>query len=124
MNKFFNFFKDSYGIDKFSKYIFGLGLILMISRLTQIAGFALIIYAIWRSISRNKYKRYQELQAFENYLLIIKQRYYSLKLKFNDFRKYKVFKCPKCSQKLRVPRKSGKVTITCKKCGSQFKGKA
>ena len=35
-------------------------------------------------------------------------------------RKYKVFICPTCKQKLRVPRGKGKISISCPKCGTSF----
>lgn len=37
---------------------------------------------------------------------------------------YKYFKCPTCSAKLRVPKKKGRITITCPKCRTSFKGKS
>lgn len=124
LEKFAYYFKDSYGFDKLSKYLYIAGLILSISRFTSILGLALILYGTWRTFSRNKYKRYQELSIFENYLSILKQNYYRYKTSAVDFRDYKIFKCPNCSQKLRIPRKKGKVVITCKKCGTEFKGKS
>ncbi len=33
---------------------------------------------------------------------------------------YKVFKCPKCKQKLRVPRGKGKIRIICRRCTHEF----
>ena len=30
------------------------------------------------------------------------------------------FRCPKCHQKVRVPRGKGKIQITCPKCGEKF----
>jgi hypothetical protein len=101
-----------------------LGIILTAGRYTAIFGYALVIYGAWRSISKNKYKRRQELVVFENFLLIIRQKYYKIKRSISEFRSYKIFKCPNCSQKLRVPRKKGNVTITCKKCNTEFKGKS
>ena len=35
-------------------------------------------------------------------------------------KKYKVFICPTCKQKLRVPRGKGKISISCPKCGTSF----
>ena len=35
-------------------------------------------------------------------------------------RTYKVFICPTCKQKLRVPRGKGKISISCPKCGTSF----
>lgn len=123
MNKYNNFFKDSYGLDKLSKYLLVIGVVFLINRITLIPGVLIIVYAGWRAISKNKYKRYEELQGFNRIFQIIGQKFYRLKYKFGEHRQYKVFKCPNCSQKLRVPRKKGKITITCKKCGEQFKGR-
>lgn len=129
MNRYSNFFKNtfknSYGLDNLSKYLLLVGVLFLLNRniITLVVGIILIGYAAWRVISKNKYKRNQELQSFNRVLIIISQRFYRIKYKFNEFRKYKVFKCPECSQKLRVPRKKGKVTINCKKCGKQFKAK-
>lgn len=124
LNKLSYQFRDSYGMDKFTKYLFIVGLLLSFTRYTSILGAALVFYGLWRSLSKNKYKRYQELSVFNNYLLILKQRYYRIKNFIKDYPKYKRFKCPQCSQKLRVPRRKGKIVITCKKCGNQFKGKS
>ena len=124
LSKIRYYFRDSYGMDKFSKYLFIAGLILSLTRYTMSFGYILIIYGAWRSFSKNKYKRHQELASFENALLILKQKFYRHKQSMNDSKHYKIFKCPNCSQKLRIPRKQGKVTITCKKCGTEFKGKS
>lgn len=124
LSKFKNNFKDSYGIDKLSRYLLIAGLVLSLSRYTTFLGLALVIYGTWRSFSKNKYKRYQELAVFENLILRFKQKFYSHKASAEQYKNYKIFKCPNCSQKLRIPRKQGNVTITCKKCGNKFKGKS
>lgn len=124
LNKLAYQFRDSYGFDKLSKYLIIIGVILTTGRYTAIFGYAIVIYSLWRSISKNKYKRYQELVVFENYLSILKQWFYRTKASIIDNRNFKVFKCPNCSQKLRVPRKKGKIVITCKKCGTEFKGRS
>ncbi len=118
------YFRDSYGYDKFSKFLLIAGIILSFGKYIALLGYAVIIYAIWRSISKNKYKRHQELLIYENYLLIFKQKYYSYKNHIVEGRQFKIFKCPNCSQKLRVPRKKGRLVITCKKCGTEFRGKS
>lgn len=123
LNKFSYYLKDCYGLDKFSKYLLIIALIFSLNRNSVIIGILLAVYATWRTLSKNKYRRYQELQGFENSILIIKQMIYRFKMKINDFKYYKVFKCPHCSQKLRVPRKKGKILITCKKCHTEFHGR-
>lgn len=124
LNKLSYQFKDSYGVDKLTKYLFIAGLLLSLTKYTSILGTVLVFYGLFRTLSKNKYKRYQELSVFENFLSILKRRYYGLKNYIKDYPKYKVFKCPNCSQKLRVPRKKGKIVITCRKCGTEFKGKS
>lgn len=124
MGKFSRLFKDCYGIDNFSRYLFIVGAIFLLNRWSLIPGILLLVYAAFRGISKNKYKRYQELQWFNRGLEIIRQKFYTIKYKFNEHKKYKIFKCPKCSQKMRVPRKKGHITITCRSCGTEFKGKS
>lgn len=118
------YLRDSHGFDKFSKFLLIGGFILTIGKYTVILGYTMIIYGIWRSLSKNKYKRQQELSVFENYLFSVKQKFYRCETSISDFRRYKIFKCPNCSQKLRIPRKQGKVSITCRKCNTEFKGKS
>ena len=36
-------------------------------------------------------------------------------------RKYIITSCPKCSQKLRLPKGKGKIIVTCSKCSSEFR---
>lgn len=116
--------KDSYGVDKLTEFLFIFGLLLSFSRYTFPLGTVFVVYGIFRTFSKNKYKRYEELAVFNNLILKLKQKFYSNKASVEQRKNYKIFKCPNCSQKLRVPRKQGKVTITCKKCGNEFKGKS
>lgn len=124
MNKLAYNLRDCYGFDKLSKYLYVAGLVLSLSRYTAMLGFALVIYGTWRTFSKNRYKRYQELSILEKYLTLLKQRYSKYKIFLLNYPKYKIFKCPNCSQKLRIPRKQGKIVVTCKKCNTEFKGKS
>lgn len=122
LNRFFNkYFRDSYGWDKFSTFLSIIGLILLITKFTFVLGGALIIYSFVRGISRNIYGRQRELENFKRFLGKLNSRNFNLKESIDMSRKYKIFKCPNCSQKLRVPRKQGNITITCKRCGTEFK---
>ena len=124
MNKFKALFKDSYGWDVLSKYLVMLGLVLIPGKYTIVFGLILIVLGCLRSYSKNKSKRYKELLVFENHLIKIKNKlnFYRNTLKHN--KNFKILTCPNCSQKLRVPRKKGKITITCKKCGKKFEGRS
>lgn len=124
LNNFKNHFKDSYGLDRLNKYLFVAGLVLSLSRFTSMFGFLLVAYGTWRYFSKDRTRRYKELLAFEHYLDKFKRKYSKGKSSIVQYRQYKVFKCPNCSQKLRVPRKKGKLLIGCKKCDTVFRGKS
>ena len=70
--------------------------------------YGLMIWAIFRSLSRNTYKRYQENRKF----LQIYNRMAD--------RQNRYFDCPKCRQMVRVPRGKGKIAITCPRCREKF----
>ena len=70
--------------------------------------YALMIWAIFRSLSRNTYKRYQENRRFLQVYDRMKDR------------QHRYFDCPKCRQTVRVPRGKGKISITCPRCKEKF----
>lgn len=83
----------------------------------------LLVWAIWRALSRNVQKRYLEnLHFLEKFGRISRQSRMS-KEKFSQRKAYKFFVCPTCRTNLRVPKGKGEVYITCAKCGNRFKGK-
>ncbi len=74
----------------------------------MVLSYGLMCWALFRSLSRNTYKRYQENRK---YLMLVQR------LKDRD---YRYFDCPRCRQQVRVPRKKGKIAITCPKCREKF----
>lgn len=70
--------------------------------------YALLVIALFRMLSRNIAKRQRENQKFRN-----------LWTRLTD-RENRYFRCPKCSQTVRVPRHRGKINIRCPKCGERF----
>ena len=65
-------------------------------------------WAIFRTLSRNTYKRYQENRKYLRFLDRIKDR------------EHKYFVCPRCKQTVRVPKGKGKIAISCPKCKEKF----
>lgn len=132
MNWFRKFMYGRYGVDEFSVALLGLSFVLMfifglfpgfLKILSLIAYIPLIFY-IFRTFSKNIFKRQQEYYkylAFKNNLLSKLKRQQK---KMKDLKTHKYFKCPNCNQELRVPRGNGKITITCPKCKTSFKGKS
>lgn len=110
-----------YGTDKLNMYILGAGVICsivslfiplaLIRLLLSTSAYILMIWAIFRTFSRNTYKRYQENRRFLMLLTRIKDR------------QHRYYDCPKCRQSVRVPRGKGKIMITCPKCGEKFQKK-
>jgi hypothetical protein len=107
-----------YGTDKLNMYILGTGVIAcllsvfirlpLLNLALTLISYILMFWAIFRTLSRNTYKRYQENRRFLMLLDRIKDR------------QHKYFDCPKCHQPVRVPRGKGKIAITCPKCKEKF----
>ena len=119
---FLRFMMGRYGSDKLNMWILGTGVILSlisifipilaVNLLLSVASHILLIWAIFRMFSRNTYKRYQENCRFLAILDRIKDK------------NHKYFRCPKCRQKVRVPKGKGKIMITCPKCKTKFQKKS
>lgn len=69
---------------------------------------ALLGFGIFRMLSRNIYARQKENRKFRQLWACLTDR------------KNRYFRCPRCKQTVRVPRKRGKINITCPKCGERF----
>ena len=114
---FRRFMEGRYGTDKLNTLILTVGLIVCLigcffsgltSSLLTTVSYSLMIWAIFRTFSRNTYKRYQENRKYLLFLERLKDR------------EHRYFKCPKCRQRVRVPRGKGKVAITCPRCKERF----
>ena len=113
-----HFMQGRYGTDKLNTAILMVGLaacilpILFSSPLLKtifmLLSYVCMGWAIFRSLSRNTYKRYQENRKYLRFLDRIKDR------------DHKYFDCPRCRQSVRVPRGKGKISITCPKCNEKF----
>ena len=124
--KFMQFMYGRYGIDTLGKWTVGLGLAIMLiagwtsnSKLSLLS-WVLIIYSYYRMFSRNMSKRSAENQWYLKKEMKVRSWWQRRKKLFAGHRDYKIFKCPKCGQKLRVPRHKGKIAIHCRKCGEEF----
>lgn len=134
------FLQGIYGIDLLSLILLLIASLLNLSRYTSLIGFALVIISLLRIFSRNLSKRRAENNSLINFLnkplskLGLRIPYNSqpidftsfsyiyqvIKNKLNEKKNYKITSCPKCGQKLRLPRKKGKIVVTCKRCLHKF----
>ena len=112
------FMAGRYGTDRLNMVILGVGLaasllsaILPVPPLNLIfffLSYAMMIWAIFRTLSRKTYKRYEENRRFLQFWTRLKDR------------EHRYFDCPKCRQMVRVPRGKGKISITCPRCREKF----
>lgn len=101
----------------------------------SLAGFALIVWSVFRVLSRDDAKRTKENEAFLSFFKMKKNPARSEKARQRELEKEKkrklkeklktheMFYCPKCKAACFVPKGKGKVRITCPKCGEKFIGK-
>ncbi len=116
--KFQYFMAGRYGTDKLNMAILGAGLVIcvlvmfirlpIVDLILTLLSYLLMIWAIFRMLSRNTYKRYQENRRYLRFLERLKDR------------EHRYFDCPRCRQPVRVPRGKGKIAITCPKCKEKF----
>ena len=113
-----NFMAGRYGTDRLNMVILSVGLVAsLLSVMIKFApvnlvlfvlSYGMMFWAIFRTLSRNTYKRYQENRKFLQLTGRLKDR------------EHKYFDCPKCRQMVRVPRGKGKISITCPRCREKF----
>lgn len=119
------FMQGRYGADELEQFLMYLSLGIIVvnifagSSLLSLAVTVIVIYSIFRMLSRNYGARRAE-----------NAKYLRLRMKFMDFfrgRKRKVtdkdhryFRCPNCNQMVRVPKGKGHIAIRCPKCNNEF----
>ena len=117
-NGFRHFMLGRYGTDKLNMGILTLGVVcslvavftpfLLVDAILTLLSYGLMLWAIFRMLSRNTYKRYQENRRYLRFLERLKDR------------DHRYFDCPRCRQTVRVPKGKGKISITCPKCRETF----
>lgn len=119
---FMRFMSGRYGTDKLNMVILTCGIVLSLSSvilssfvnlphldlILTLLSYALLIWALFRTLSRQTYKRYRENQRFLQFWKKLKDR------------DHKYYSCPRCRQQVRVPKGKGKINITCPKCKEKF----
>lgn len=141
--KIYRFMYGRYGTDKLYNFTFVLTLILLVAELVvnyalpeslaasyvalglSLAVVGLYVWMVFRSMSRNIYKRRKENERFLKAVNVLKRL-----VTFNTSRKTKshnrddamyIFRdCTRCGSTLRLPRKKGRHKVKCPKCTHRF----
>ena len=79
--------------------------------------------ALFRFLSKNKYKRNKENKKYLYVRDKIKSFFSYQKNKFKDRNTHMYKKCPECRQKMRLPLKKGKHMVKCPNCKERFEVK-
>lgn len=124
------FMMGRYGTDSLSKTLLVVAIIFYvlnlfmpidtISHILTTVSTLLLIYCYYRMLSRNVYKRANENQKFLYKTANIRRSFDKAKYQANDRKTHHIYKCPKCKQKIRVPRGKGRISIHCPKCNHDF----
>lgn len=124
--KFRRFMAGRYGTDSFNQFLNILVLaLLVINMIFKLRLFFYLAVAAWCYELYRMFSRNIPARTAENY------KYYTLKNKasaylrtrkarFAGMKQYRYYTCPKCRQKLRVPRGRGRIQISCPRCNTQF----
>ena len=119
-----------YGMDQLGRFLFKVLCVLVVLNLfvrfgvlalaVNVLELAVIVLLYFRMFSKNVNRRWQENQAYLRMQFYVSEYLKKLRFRFTEGRKYRIFKCPGCGQRVRIPRGHGKVSIHCPKCGTDF----
>lgn len=126
--KIAKFMQGRYGVDDLYRFTTGLIFFLIIlnmfisSSLLNTFVWALLVWSLYRVISRDINKRRMENRKFmEKFGRPAKSKFLILKKKFQERKTHKYVKCKKCGTNLRFPKKDVTMIVRCPKCGSRYK---
>ena len=122
---FQRFMSGRYGYDQLGRFLWLVSLVLLLlgmflNGFLYYLGLALLIWSYFRMLSRNIHKRYAENQKYLQLEGRVKKWFGKYRLRFDQRKPYRYFRCPRCHQELRVPRGRGRISINCPKCGTSF----
>lgn len=119
-----------YGIDKLYYFYFAIYFILVfigmltdsaiVYAITNIASTLLLIYMFFRVFSRNISKRYAEGQKFERVWNKVTSFFKLQRNRLRDRKTHVYRRCKHCKAVLRLPKRKGKHSTTCPRCGRIF----
>lgn len=129
-DRFRRFMVGRYGTDELNRFLSVVIAVLIVLNLFArnqilLIGEVLGLTVIYlRMFSRNTGKRFQENQKYLHWRFYGEEYGKKQLFRLREKRKYKIFRCPECRQKIRIPRGHGKIEIHCRSCGHRFIGRS
>ncbi len=93
------------------------------SVIINVLSIALLIWTVFRVLSRNIYKRRAENEIFMKVWNPIKPKFSLALCRIKEIKTHRYRKCPHCKKVLRLPRKTGKHAVECPCCHNEFQVK-
>lgn len=123
--KMYKFMEGRYGNDQFNRFlmisVFACFFIsIFFDDALYYVSIALLIYVYYRMLSKDFTKRYKENETYLRFNKKVKGLFGDNKNLFYKSKSHKIYKCPSCNQKLRIPKGKGKVSIHCPNCKVDF----
>ena len=121
------FMYGRYGIDQLYYALAVLCFTLMVinsfihSIVLTIIMWAVLLLMIYRTFSKNIYRRRKENEKFMKVWNQVKKKTLFTIRRIKEIRSHRYHRCPGCKAMLRLPYKRGKHTVQCPRCGNEFK---
>lgn len=125
-DKMARFMYGRYGMDQLSRNLSLICLVLLIvtmfvrNNVIYMIALVGIVYTYFRVFSRNISRRSEENEKYLKFHYKVVGKLNKIKFRITDSKTHRIFRCPSCSQKIRVPRGNGKISIKCPKCRIEF----
>lgn len=125
-DRMIQFMRGRYGYDELGRVTMWSSLILFViyalTGIRLLALIAIILLALtdFRLLSRNIARRSEENRVFLKNTAFITRRSARFKQDVKDRRHYRIYRCPNCKQKIRIPKGKGRIEITCPRCHIEF----
>lgn len=126
--KFQGFMQGRYGADELSRLFCYSALVLMlvsyipVLRVVSILAWILLILSVYRSFSKNIYKRQKEREKYLRIKGKITSRFGIYRRMWTERKTHKYYKCTNCKTKVRIrkPPKGKTIMVHCTRCGNDF----
>ncbi len=123
--KMMRFMQGRYGNDRLGQVMLGLAMVCVVLSLFRIPfistiGLVVLILTYYRMFSRQIARRTAENQKYLKLEWKLRAKLQKQKQSLAQRRTHRIYKCPNCRQKIRVPRNRGRIAISCRKCGTEF----
>ena len=125
-DKLTRFMYGRYGADQLYYALFALYIVVLLVNvftrtwIFDVLMWAILAWLIFRTFSRNIYKRQKENEMFLKLWNPVQAGFSLLFRRIREIRTHRFRKCPQCRTVLRLPRKAGKHTVKCPRCQTRF----